>query len=1376
MLSAKLFETCRRTLPAALLGAVLLAPAGARDAAGDDRDLLRESTGEPYVFILLDTSGSMNWTPRCTQAQLDAGECAVLCENRDCFARLQADDPSSKLYQAKAALYEVLRQVDGVQFGFATYNQDDLSVRAKHWIYRPRGNGVTLPGNVVFPQPGSEEVFGFLWNCDTGQNDNEIGCSTAKPADLDDAWEITRMRRLPKGGTRFNQDVTFFIRHAGSVYRVRYRPVAGPQLGAPAIQVRVRVDRCTNGSCSASVNVGEPTVDFDSSVVDGRAEEFLSWENGDNNNTNRTSTPRDPTVNYFTSTAMDASAGDTCAGWDPNTDSGDDPGPDHRQNPRTNLRWPTDNSDARGPLFSFGDVIPLDWQTDHKEAILDRLSPNRIAGFATPDFRIAPYLRDLPDSGESFLRLEDSALRPLIASGSTPLGNSVAAFRTWYAGCPHGNCPNGSGWKHIAAAQDPDWGCRRKFLLVITDGDDTCGGSDPCSFTAGLRAQEGILTYVVAFGVENTTGNRLNCMAANGGTGDPIYPQNKQELVDALTEIFSQIREQASSFASAAVPTVQTEVADKIYISNFTPLNGEPFWDGHIDAYLKPLPLTADGLPDRGVACPAVGTPTRPRSACHLWDAGAELVEQAPRQADLDAAPALDASTLRLGLGESQRRVFYTRENSGSAVPSGLSLFAPPTGAPATDPDWLDLLRGFKLASSTPADRIDSAGTARDVIAKTLVVKTSAVQTGNGPGTPIDYVLGDTFHADPTIVDRPSDFDRYAANLHRDPGAANCSTDPGYVCWADQHKRRRKMLAVAANDGQLHVFDAGVWDASRQKFTDGTGRELFSYAPRLGLPILRELEANPKHVFSLDSTPRLDEVFIDPLHDHPGDPAAPRLDERQWRTVLVGGFREGGDPFGGSRMADFVSGYYALDVTQPDRLNSRGEPVDDRLVPSCLSIDNSVLGGCGPLPFPAVLWEFTDSLQGSRMDEDDNGYPDLGQTWSIPTVGRIQVKDAADNVIDKYVAIFGGGMDADAKSAPRSGNWLYIVDVETGKALYKRQLLGAAPSDPAVIDRDNDGVLDTIYIGTTAGRLYKVDMKTPARLVDVTLARTLAVPDLAADPTVQRVIDPAWNPFPIFSTGGKPIYFPPSVLFVSRLESHALAFGAGDRENLWDLSNQEGRFYLVLDEDFKASQVGAGQLPKTEADYAQVTPSSAPGSTDFVLTPDAGKNRGWFLRLEPNERVITPAFALAGLVVFSSYEPNVTATGPGNGNGNNGDPPVCGRTGVSRVYTIFANNANAVLRDPGSGLRPRFQEVPVFVAPPNVDSGATKNEPNPQNSAETLTPAQQEILEELKKFFPRGTRFGNFWYTVSAMGSDTRYVGIAAIPIGILESNWKKIQ
>jgi hypothetical protein len=82
----------------------------------------------------------------------------------------------------------------------------------------------------------------------------------------------------------------------------------------------------------------------------------------------------------------------------------------------------------------------------------------------------------------------------------------------------------------------------------------------------------------------------------------------------------------------------------------------------------------------------------------------------------------------------------------------------------------------------------------------------------------------------------------------------------------------------------------------------------------------------------------------------------------------------------------------------------------------------------------------------------------------------------------------------------------------------------------------------------------------------------------------------------------------------------------------------------------------------------------------------------------------------------------------------------------------------------------------VFVAPPTVDLGSTKNPSTTQHNAATLTAEQVDIMNHLKSYFPASCKFGNFWYTISAMGSDTRYVGIAAIPMCIIEHNWKDVQ
>lgn len=490
--------------------------ATARPAAAQDC-----SAVAPYVFILFDTSGSMNWGPPCSQAELDAGFCAARCDSYDCWVPLQGDDPGSKLYQAKQALYEVLSNTTGVQLGFGTFNQDALFARGKHWTYQAGGPGITIPGWGPFPSAGSRDVFGTLWNCDNGNGDYDIGCYSASPADLIDGWELARMQQLPKLGKSFTEAVTFYVRQSGIVYRVRYAPASFVAPGS-AVTVNESVWRCLNSGCTTTTSLGQVNIPFTPVA------EMLTWDNGAT-----TLRRNNPQLTYFSQVAADANATNTCSGWEPNTDGTADPYT--ASGLSYNLHWPT-TTDARGVEFSFGDVIPEDWQTSHTDDVLRRLSPSHPA---PPDFRVAPFLENQTLGTQTFLRLKNISIRPLVAAGSTPQGNTLQAFRTWWSGCSSYFCIGG-GWNGIAQMQDPDWLCRRHYLIVLGDGEETCNG-DPCAQASALFSY-GIKTYAVGFGVVDQTFSKLACMAENGGTTAPYTPRTRQDLVDTLTAIFADIK------------------------------------------------------------------------------------------------------------------------------------------------------------------------------------------------------------------------------------------------------------------------------------------------------------------------------------------------------------------------------------------------------------------------------------------------------------------------------------------------------------------------------------------------------------------------------------------------------------------------------------------------------------------------------------------------------------------------------------------------------------------------------------------------------------------------------------------------------------------
>jgi hypothetical protein len=1347
---------------AALLAAGGLLGGGAPPAAGDDRDLLRLSTAKPYVFILFDTSGSMHWSPRCTQEQVDGfpgnppgcnpatdndpsndcienprpPECDFLCPTGDCYTPLQSDDPASKFYQAKDALYTVLKDIEDVDFGFATFNQDGLHLRAKHWLYRAESGSPSIPGFGTFPVLGSDHVFGLQWACDTGGGDNNIGCYGDQPADLDDAWEHDRIRRLPKGGIDFNQTRTFYVRHpdaSGNTrrYRVTFTRVSG-SLGDDTIVVQVDPDRCTDATCS-TVDQEPPLAN----VTFRKISDFDAWDFGASRVAQQ--------GGYFSQgEASDSPASDTCNGWDPNTDSN----PDDLHN-NYSIRWPTVQAadPALRPFLNRGDVLPLDWAGDNKQAILERLAPNVVLGEATPDFRVARYFQNTPSNGH--LLLANAAARPLVAFGSTPLGASVQAFRTWYTGCASGNCPNLTGWRDLASARDPDWGCRRKFLLVLTDGDETCGGETAaCNSTASLLSQEGVGTYVVAFGVPSATGNTLTCMAVNGGTDAPIFPQNKQQLIAALSTIFDEIAEQARSFASAAVPSVQAEVSDKIYLTSFTPLNDAAVWPGRVDAFLKPLPTDeVTGLPDRSVTCS-----TTVRSRCHAWDAGEALLAQAPTQAEVDAG------TFKLGNDPLERRVFYGQgraavdpADSVDAVPRRKRLFLLPEDSEVRI--WEDLWTGLGVPFD-PADTVPAKTETRDIIRFTLRQKEDTIDHPDGTTEDITYILGDIFHANPVVVSSPNRFRYFTTDLYGNGSSCTDSTTPnrGYRCFFERHRWRRKLLLIGSNEGQLHAFHAGLFDGAvhdgvvEGEFDDGGGQELFSFMPRIVLPKVRQLAQTTKQDWTVDGTMVVDDVFIDPTHL-----GTPTAEEREWRTVAVGGLREGG------------SGYYALDITQPDKFEpgplAGGFFLPESgaaYVPSCLSAYSTA--ECGPLQFPTELWEFIDA---EIADEDLNGSADLGESWSIPNSGLLRVIEAGEQV-DKFVAVFGGGMDP-AKS-DLAGDWLYIVDIETGKPIYKRQLVGSAPSEPAAVDTDQNGYLDTIYIGTTAGFMYKVDVSVPAVVETIDILGT----------TVRRITDAAWEPFPIFSTGGRPIYFPPAVVFVAKLGRFALGFGTGDREDLWSTTGQAGRFYLILDQGFTPTTVG---LPFDETSY-QAIPAVGGEDTgrNFLLDPDPSLRPGWHIDLGTEERIITKAFSLSGVTIFTAYIPeNVIDEGEEE---EEDEPtgPICSKTGQSRIFVVFTDSANAVLTLEGE--KTRYWLVPEFVTDPFTELSATKNPPsasNPGPHADELSDELKEVMNTLKGLFPDNCKFANYTLNVKTVRSDTGVVFIAPVPICIVEKNWKDI-
>ncbi len=1304
----------------------------------DDRDLLRESAGRPYVFIVMDLSSSMNW------------------KVGNELPTLRADDPDSKFYQAKEALYEVVKEIDDIQFGFGTFNQDALRLVSKHWLYTAQG-GITLSSGRVYPAPGDEHVFGRTWDCDEYFLSNTLadkGCASNKPADLGDAWQARRMQLFPKLGAGGAESTTFYIRDPddNKNYDVEFsKPLASTSIGDTVLTVQIKI---TGTSFNQTANI-----DFD------LVQDFIAFEPGDTKETDEQ--VAGDHAGYFTGFTSGGSSetaiasdviidlrpqNSSCNGWDPNDDDNDD---EYTNN--SSLRWPTTGSG----LTSEGDVLPWHWEAgrSNKVEILERLAPNRLLGEVNPDFGVARYFENTPTSGSlrpvAGLRAADA--RALVPFGETPLNGAVQDFRLWY-----------KDWKGIASVNDPDWECRSRFLLILTDGNENCASSVEGQTTALFNAQ-GIRTFVVGFGVAaSAEEDTLDQIADRGGTGEPFRPQNPQELVQALQEVFGRVREESAAFASAAVPSVQANVADKLYLTSFTPLNDTSFWDGHVDGYLKPLPLTDAGLPDRDKVCGPGDT-----FSCRAWDGGEQIVFQAPEETDIAPTPTMADPTPtrdpKLGTGKNQRRVYYSgmRFASPDTVPfPRIPFWADETSAFNT---WNSLLIALGLVpqptapfsdpppmTTTPLAFAAATDEGQEVLVEALKIKHETRDAKAADGTviqiPVDYVLGDIFHSDPIVVGNPNNFFLFNedpesnGNACDDPDLGDFN--PGYRCFFQQQLNRRKILLFGSNDGQIHAFDAGILrerlntttNVVERTFDDGTGREVFSVLPRSTMPDVTALAQDLGHRFTVDGPLVTFDAFIDP--EHAGTPTEA---DRRWRTLVIGGMREGGHSV------------IALDVTHPDVLTtgidsdrtlanipipltdgSAGPGAPPDYVPSCATGGANCEG-----VYPAIRWEFTDD-----SDEDTNTYPDLGYTWSIPNTGIIQV-DEGGTVVRKYVAIFGGGIDPDLSTVGVVGNWLYMVDVETGKILYKRVLVGAAPSEVAAVDTDLDLLIDTIYLGTEDGHVYKV--------------RIAANDPGTLDAVTGRITNASWAPFEIFDTGGREIYFPPSVFFVADLGRFGLSFGTGNRENLWETDGGlGGRYYVLVDNDFSS-----GMTPLTEASLTQVDVNGAAANANLLTS--AG---GWYFPLLVNERVIAKSLTVTGVTFFTTFLPE-------GGPVTTGGDDVCARFGTSRLFIVNTTNGNGFAPPPIDANDPctgsRCTTVPKFVTNPFDELSTTKNVDGSgagSNNGDELDDRLQLVLEAIKDILPDDCRFSAQSVLIKTIRSDTGVVTIAPVPICIVQHNW----
>lgn len=177
--------------------------------------------------------------------------CNFVCPTGDCATPRDGDDPASKFRQAKEAIYEVMRNVDDIDLGFATYNNDDGVVQGKHWLYQVKaGEPANRSGVGPHALLTARRRSSGPWSVATAATETTTRWDVSPPATEPPTpmtyWELTKVRRLPKFGVNpatTVSNVTYYIRDGGRVYFVTYSGATQTYDGE--LLVHVRVDRCT---------------------------------------------------------------------------------------------------------------------------------------------------------------------------------------------------------------------------------------------------------------------------------------------------------------------------------------------------------------------------------------------------------------------------------------------------------------------------------------------------------------------------------------------------------------------------------------------------------------------------------------------------------------------------------------------------------------------------------------------------------------------------------------------------------------------------------------------------------------------------------------------------------------------------------------------------------------------------------------------------------------------------------------------------------------------------------------------------------------------------------------------------------------------------
>jgi len=521
--------------------------------------------------------------------------------------------------------------------------------------------------------------------------------------------------------------------------------------------------------------------------------------------------------------------------------------------------------------------------------------------------------------------------------------------------------------------------------------------------------------------------------------------------------------------------------------------------------------------------------------------------------------------------------------------------------------------------------------------------------------------LGDITYSTPTLVGRP------AENFHL------LYQDASYAYFAIKYKNRRQVVYAGANDGMVHAFNGGFFDADSKRFcTDypcdsdssmpALGSELWAYVPYNLLPHLYWLTQTSydetKHVYYVDQKPRVFDAKIfteesacsdlsDDLCIHPNG----------WGTVMVIGMRFGG----GSIVADIdkrdgetipgtddptmKSAFMIFDITNPE---SPPELLAELVMPR--------MGFSTSYPTVVVM---KDGDHDGVFESYNDGSPNSGENrWYLAFGSGPADVDGHPGSVSAGTGIYDDTVLDSAKSLqPGQFYMLDLVKLATINELYTLDSSGDLVaglnvyttfdtdtfiSDPVTVDFDLDYNADALYFGTISGdvddwggKLHRIvfedNYSDPSHWVK-SLMLDVDQP-ISAAPSIAQ--DDDRRNWVFFGTGR---YFTASDKVDTALQSYyglKEPLDTDDAREWTELSDTD--LIDVTDfEIFSDRSIGNGAGNET---WDELLVSQ--------LTSD-----GWYLDFSTGERNLGQAALIGGLLSFTTFTPTADVCSAGGSSGH----------------------------------------------------------------------------------------------------------------------------